>query len=117
MAITIIYKPIDLSNQKIVEDMGCCILLEENHIRYKLNFYADEPIKDDDEKLGTEQIENYFEVVLLKKHITGVEKTLTLEKLWKITIVVLDLNPPKFYFKNEMDADKLMQTILDYIIS
>lgn len=107
-----------LAKQKVTEQKGCFIQLEEKFIRLRLAFKADEPVIDDDEKSGWENRETDYEVVALKKKLAAIEfHWLNLSKRFRLTISVDGLGEDiKIYFVTRQKAIEVYDTILNYML-
>lgn len=109
------FKAVDLSKQKIQEDLGCFIEFYPTHFIYRLNFWADEPTNEQDEKLGTDTVKNDFTTIVLKSSIGYFEKIFTDSGLWKVQIGVFGAaGGVKVYFEREKEADTLLKQLLKY---
>lgn len=110
--------PIVLRNQKPTDIKECYIELHDDHLYYRIEFFADEPIINDDPDSGWEQVFNSYEWIAMKANIAGIEKSFTKDKKWGIYIVVNGFaNDLKFYYKTQSLAqqafDKLHQWLLN----
>src|SRR5690348_15434 len=82
-------KPVSLQFQKITEAKEIYLEIYERYIKYVVRFAADEPLIEDDENSGWENIITDFEVIALKKNIAGIEKTyIEKQHHWKVSIMV-----------------------------
>ena len=111
-------KPVSLSNQKITEDKGCELHLNEDHVKYIIRFQADEPKDMNDHDLGWESAPSDFEIIALKKNIAGIEKALTLKpRRWQIAIIVTGFaNDLKLYFLKQEEAQDIFDKIQTYLL-
>lgn len=116
MVITI--KAVSLSNQKITEDKGCELHLNEDHVKYIMKFQAEEPKDINDHDLGWETVPNDFEIIALKKNIAGIEKALILKpRRWEIAIIVAGFpNDLKLFFLKQEEAQDIFNKIQSYLV-
>lgn len=113
------YTPISLTNQKITEDLGCSIQFFDDHILAKYHFYADEPVNVDDKDLGWEQRETNLTIYILKSSIAGFEICfLDKQRKWKVNAMIVGFGSDlSFYFKQQKDAEQLLEKFKQYIIT
>ena len=110
--------PIVLRNQKPTEVSECYIELFENYLYYHVDFWADEPIINDDPDSGLEQVLNRYDITALKKSISGVEKSLTKDNKWGVYILITGFsNDIRVYFKQQSPAQELFDRIQNWLIS
>lgn len=110
--------PITLKYQKPTEIKDSFIELFDNYLYFKLEFFADEPIIDDDLESGWESVYNSFEWTVLKKNISGLEKSQTKDKKWKVLIVISGFaNDLKVYFKSQTAAQELFDKLEDWLLN
>jgi len=111
-------KPIELRNQRPTDIKDCFIELFDDHLRYRVCFYADEPIINDDTESGWEQSYNDFDITAMKRSISGVEKSFTKDKKWGVYILVSGFsNDIKVYSKTQTVAQQLFDKIYNWLIS
>lgn len=62
-----------LSKQKPTTIKNSYIELEETYLRYVMEFFAEEPLDEEDLMLGSKENFNLFEVIAFKHKISGLE--------------------------------------------
>lgn len=114
----ILVTPIPLKYQKPTEIKECFIELFDNYLHFKLEFFADEPIIDEDVESGWESVLNSFEWTVIKKNIAGLEKSQTKDKKWKVLIIISGFsNDLKVYFKSHTAAQELFDKLDDWLLN
>lgn len=105
MSEKILLNPIRLKYQKPTDVKECFIELFKEHLYYKLELWADEPVIDDDEDSGWVNVYNKFDIVALKKNIAGIEKHYTKDEKWAVYIRVNGFaNDLRVYYRTEAPA-------------
>lgn len=109
---------IDLKNQRPTNIEECYIELLEDHLRYKVIFWADEPIIYNDIESGWEPVLNDYDIVAMKEKISGVEKSYTKDKKWAVYIIITGFaNDIKVYSKSKTTATILFDKIHNWLLS
>lgn len=111
-------KAISLSNQKILEDRGCFIELNDDHIKYVMKFLADEPVNADDKEQGWENIENDFVIIGLKRNISGCERILCRKPTrWRVMFMMVGFAEDiRVYFKKQAEADDFFAKVQTWLL-
>lgn len=110
--------PIDLECQKPTEVRGCWIELFNNHLEYHIDFFADEPIDQEDLSLGWETVYNGVDTMAMKKNIAGIEVVRTKNKKWGLFIMIDGFpNDIKAYFNKRSQAQELYHLIYEWLIA
>lgn len=117
MADKILITPIALKNQRPTDIKECFIELNDDHLFFKLEFWADEPIIQDDIDSGWEPVFNSYVWTAMKRNIAGLEISFTNDKKWGVYIVISGFaNDLKTYFRSRSAAqqfhDKIQQWLL-----
>lgn len=113
----LIINPISLDNQRPTEIKECFIELFDEHLRYVLNFMADEPIVEGDMDAGTKSVLNAFDVTAKKKFVSGVEKSYTNGKRWLVSIMIVGFgNDIKIYTRTETIAQQFYDRINNWLL-
>lgn len=109
-------QPITLRDQKPTDIKESWLELNDNHISYHIEFYADEYKDENDESLGIENIYNKFDITVLKSFVAGVEKNFTLDKKWGVFIRIMGFtNDLKVYFRSEQKAQELYDKLYSWL--
>lgn len=110
--------PIILRNQRPTDIKDCYIELFDDHLHYKVEFYADEPIINDDPDSGWEQSYNNFDIYTFKKNIAGIEKSFTKDKKWGVYIVINGFqNDMRIYSKSQTTASALFDQLQKWLFN
>lgn len=118
MAEKITITPIVLRNQKPTDIKECYIELFSDHLYFKIEFHADEPIINDDPDSGWEPVFNSYEWMVMKRNIAGIEKSFTKDKKWAIYICINGFaNDLKTYFRTQEPAQKLFDKLSQWLIT
>jgi hypothetical protein len=98
--------PIALSQQRPTEIKEGFVELDDNFLRYKIDFVAEELIISDDPLSGWKPyVQNHFDILAQKKFISGIEKSLTKDGKWAIYIIVSGFATDiKIYYKSQTSA-------------
>ena len=109
--------PIALRNQKPTEIGDSFLELFNDHLHYKIEFVADEPIIENDLASGwTTGIKRYYERIARKENIAGLEKSLTDDGKWAIRVIVngfsYDIN---LYYKTQAPATALFNKLYQWL--
>lgn len=113
------YKLIDLSKEKIKEHFHSYLDLQEDHLRFSIQYIADTWKDSDDESLGWDENELHsYEVVAKRQAITGVTKLyLTATKVYKISIMAKGFgNDIDLYFKRDSEATEIQEKIVNWML-
>lgn len=112
-------KAVSLSKQKIIQDRGVSLELDEKYIRYDLHFTAEEPTNEEDLDLPWEEALTDYHVIALREKIAGAELSISKDgKRWVVAIIVSGFGQDiKMFFKKQdrEKADELFKTILKYL--
>lgn len=113
----IILTPIALRNQRPTDTKECYVELNDDHLIYKTEFWADEPIIADDTDSGWEQVFNSYTWTAMKRNIAGLELSFTADKKWGVYILVAGFTHDlKTYYRSQSAAqqfhDKIQQWLL-----
>lgn len=109
-------QPIELRNQRPTEIREGFIEFFTSHLRYKIEFFADEPIIENDLDSGWERVHNSYDIIALKKSISGVEKSITKDKKWGIYIMVDGFaNDIKVYFRSQSASQQLFDKVNNWL--
>lgn len=111
-------KPINLGKQKPTDVKECYLELLDNHLRFVLKFNADEPIIEDDEMSGTKSVMTSFDIIAMKKHVAGTEKSYTKGGNWLVIILVNGFdNEIKIYSRTETMAQQFFDKINTWLLT
>ena len=116
MSEKIAIRPIELRNQKPTDIKDCYIELFDDHLHYKLELTADEPVINDDIDSGWESVYNKFDIIAYKKCISGIEKSFTKDKKWGVYIILTGFqNDLKVYSRSESVAQNIFDKIHNWL--
>lgn len=105
-------KPIHLKNQKPTEIRECYFELFKEYLTYKVEFLADEPIDVEDHDLGwKENVKTSIDSICLKKHIVGIDKSITADDKWRVVVISDRDMEIKVYFRSEVPAQQLFDKL------
>ena len=108
--------PIELRHQKPTDIKDCYIELFEHYLRYKVEMFAEEPILVDDPSSGWEVVYNNYDIIALKKAISGIEKSATSDKKWGVYIIISGFsNDIKMYTKTQGAAQQLYDKLCEWL--
>ena len=112
----IIINPIELTYQKPTDIRDCYIELFPDHLYFRLEFWADEPIIDNDPASGWESILSSYEWVAMKRNVAGIEKCFTHDKKWGVFVIVAGFtNDLKTYYKRQSDAQIVFSKLQEWL--
>lgn len=108
-----------LLKQKPLEVKQSFVELTNTHIRYCVEFTAEEWINNEDEELGKKEEFNFIDVLALKKNIPGVEISNTINPpRYKIVVPVSGFgNDIIIYFKKRDEAQELKNIIDKWLLA
>lgn len=111
--------PIKLRNQEPTEIKDCYVSLHESHLNYKMEFFANEPIIEDDPQSGLKEgVYNFYNIIALKEKISGMEQSFTADKKWAVYIIVTGFAQDiKMYFTKRSEAEQAFEKINNWLIS
>lgn len=110
--------PIPLRNQKPTDIKESWLLLNDSHLNYHIEFYADEQKDENDETLGWENVYNKFDITVMKSFVAGIEKHYSLDKKWGVFIRMMGFtNDIKIYFRSESKSQELFDKLNNWLIS
>jgi hypothetical protein len=113
----IIVTPIALRNQKPTDIKECYVELKDNHLIYKTEFWADEPIIADDPESGWEQVFNSYEWTVMKRNVAGLEKSFTKDKKWGVYIAISGFEYDlKTYYRTQAAAQEFYDKIHQWLL-
>lgn len=106
-----------LNKQKIIEDKGCSLCFYDTYLIYRLKFRASEPTDANDLELPWHDVDNDFEILILRKQIAGLEKIWEQGcRRWKIIISVDGVGDDvKLYFKKQLECENMYKKLFNYI--
>ena len=110
-------KPMNLRNQKMDSDGDLRLEFYDRYFKYIGDFYAEEPKDREDHNLGWDTIHNYFEVIIDKNSVSGIEKSWNqIHNHWSVYIFVDGMAEDiKIFFKGQIEADALMEKLINHI--
>lgn len=117
MADKIIITPIALINQKPTDIKECYVELNDDHLIYKIEFTADEPIITDDPDSGWEPVFNSYLWTVMKRNISGLELSQTKDKKWAVYILISGFsNDLKTYYRSQSAAQQFHDKIQAWLL-
>lgn len=118
MAEKIVITPIALLNQKPTDIKECFLELYDTYLRYKIEFYADEPKNLEDHDLGWNVgVYNYYDIIALKNKVSGLQKFYTENKKWAVYIIVEGFGGDiKIYHRTAEVAEKLLNQLKEWLL-
>lgn len=116
MSEKIIITPIVLKDQKPTETKECFIELFEQYLQYRMEFFSTEPVNIDDHEMGwNEGVYNNFDIIAVKAHVSGIEKSYTSDKKWGIYIIINGFEKDlKVFFKTQAPAIELFDKLKNW---
>lgn len=108
-------EPCDLEYQKIIEDINCEIEFCSYYVKVAYNFYAEEPIIEEDINSGWEEKEVKFECTILKKFVYGFDKVYFLKNNVWCLFIFYGSNTLRIHFKNEKKLDVVYNFLTFYL--
>lgn len=111
--------PVKLSNQKPTEIKECFISIHDKFLHFRMEFFADEPVIEDDSLSGWKDgVYNFFNIIALKEKIAGIEQSYTKDSKWGVYILVTGFAQDiKAYFNKRSEAEELFTLVQKWLIS
>ena len=110
--------PIALEYQKPTEIQDCFVEFHEKYLYYRMRFFADEPVIDEDKDSGWSNRFNSFDTYVDKEKISGIERCFTTNKKWGVYIIISGFATDlKIFFKKENEAVEFADKIVKWLFS
>lgn len=117
MADKILITPIALRNQRPNDIKECYVELNDDHLIYKIEFWADEPAITDDPDSGWESVFNSYTWTVMKRNIAGLELSFTKDEKWAVYILIAGFaNDLKTYYRSQAAAQKFHDKIQQWLL-
>lgn len=105
---------VDLEEQKILEKKDAYLVLENDHVEFKLEFKSNDQ---DDATKAWEETNHFIHYFCRRENVVSSElKWLEDSKRWKLTISVHPENYIRLYFKKRVEIDPVFETVTNYIL-
>lgn len=110
---------IDLKRQIVSAQKSRYIEIHDSHIIYNHDFWAEEWIDEDDEKMGKEEVYNYCNRIVLKSAISSVEVYNVLESdNYGVLISVMGSNTDvNMYFHDLQAANYVRDQLVSFLLN
>lgn len=110
--------PIKLRNQDPTEIKVCYVSLYKNYLHYRMEFFANEPIIEDDPASGLKEgVYNFYNIIAIKEKISGIEQSFTADKKWAVYIIVTGFAQDiKMYFTKRSEAEEAFEKVNNWLI-
>lgn len=117
----IFFKPTTLEQQfptKIDSSLNY-LELNEDHLVWRVKFFADEPVNAEDKNLGLKNELNDYYILAKKERVVGVEKSIMAGgKRWVIAIVIAGFGSDiKIYFAKEHEAEQMREKLCTWLLN
>lgn len=111
--------PIKLSNQEPTEVRECYIEIHEKYLHFRMEFFANEPIIQDDPDSGLKEgVYNFFNTIAIKEKISGLEQSFTADKKWVVYIIVTGFAQDiKMYFTKRSESEHAFEELNNWLIN
>lgn len=98
-----------------VKSNDCYIELFDDCLHYIVDFIAEEPVNESDEKLGTKQIHNCVDMWVDKNTICIIEKSIIQARNWAVVVVITGCEQEiDIYFRTEEAATTLYEKLVNW---
>lgn len=92
--------------------------LNDNHLIWRVKFFADEPVNPGDKSMGLKNELNDYYILAKREKVSGVEKSIMVGgKRWVIAIILTGFGSDiKIYFAKEQEAENMRDKICKWIL-
>lgn len=108
-----------LSRQRPLNITQSFIELNNDNLRYCVEFVAEEWINNEDESLGTKEESNFLDFTVFKRNISGVELSLSSNpNRYLVLLPIIGCTADiKIFFKKREEAQALTDTIKEWLFN